>query len=107
MPDTDRQMYVLYLRHEKSVEDFIYIIDFMRGKQMIKAKTEIYIRTMHESNIINFDRAKSQYIREFFEEDEDAEFKELVKAIKSEMMVDINTSFSVIQIGMEARDAKV
>jgi hypothetical protein len=96
-----RQGFVVYYRGTGNTEDeFLYLIDHMMHYQMLEPGRDVLVRLYQtdERAASYFLRAKHRYLESFGESDD---MKKLLENIVVEGMVDIKTTFSSVEVGME------
>ena len=94
--------YLVYFRGPgKHTEEFLYLIDYLMHYQIVKQGTAIRIRTLQsQANApATFKRAVDEYIENY--DGQESEFATLLRAISFELMPQIKSQFSQIQIGMK------
>lgn len=102
--DQHQKGFIIYYRRKgEEVQEFIYLIDYLRHYQVLNKNTEIQIRTLEAASIAAtvFKKAVDYYIEEMTDSSQDSDFAQLVKKIKFSCMPQINSTFSEIEIGMD------
>ncbi|MCK9376197.1 MAG: hypothetical protein M0P73_08610 [Syntrophobacterales bacterium] len=96
----DRNFIIFYKRRGESVEEFLYLIDYLMHYQVLLYPTEIQIRALdpHPNASAFFDKAKGQYIDDCGGA---TDVKERLNSISYSQMKQVQTKFSEIEIGME------
>jgi hypothetical protein len=92
--------YVVFLRrHGESVDEFLYLIDYLMHYQMLVENCKIYIKALAPDShaVAYFDKAKSQYAEEV---GGGGEIKKLLDSISFGQINDVTTKFSETELGM-------
>jgi hypothetical protein len=101
--DESRKGFLVYYRRSgETVEEFLYLIDYLLHYQVLFKNTDVRVRMLspHINAPAHFDKAVDEYIESCGGGDE---AKTLVKSITCSTMANIVTMFSQIEIGMEDR----
>jgi hypothetical protein len=95
-----RMVLVYYKRSGEEVEEFLYLIDYLKTYQVLGPDVDVVIRALepHAAASAAFDIAVTRYIQELGEETEVAQ---CAKRMKFASITKVKTSFSPIEIGMD------
>lgn len=94
--------YIVYFRGSgKYTEEFLYLLDYLMHYQMVKQGIAIQIRTFDTAENAHalFNRAVDEYIENY--EGQESDFAANLRAIKFELMEQIQSQFSTLNIGMK------
>lgn len=82
------------------MEEFLYLIEYLMHYQVLLYPTDIHIKALdpHPNAPAFFGKAKDQYIDEC---DGAADIKERLSSINYSQIVQVQTRFSELEIGME------
>lgn len=97
----DRKGFVIfYRRRGESVEEFLYLIDYLMHYQILLYDTDIQIKTLdpHPDAPAFFHKAIDQYSDEY---GGGSDIKEKLHSIRYNQINQIQTTFSELEIGME------
>lgn len=97
----NRKGYVVFSRRRgKSVDEFLYLIDYLMHYQILVEDTDLYIRMLDPDPNASafFDKAKSQYVEEV---EGGVEIKNCLNSIVYGQINNVRTKFSEIELGME------
>lgn len=91
---------IFYRKRGESVEEFLYLIDYLMHYQVLVEDTEVYVKTLdtHPNAAAFFGKAKDQYVDEY---DGGSEIMERLNAIKFSQINDVRTKFSELELGMQ------
>lgn len=91
---------VFYRRRGETVEEFLYLIDYLMHYQMLLDDTDVHIRMLNPDPIAaaRFSKAKDQYVDEV---EGGSAIKDRLDLISYGQMNNVVTKFSDIEIGME------
>jgi hypothetical protein len=91
---------IFYRKRGESVDEFLYLIDYLMHYQVLVEDTDVFIKTLdaHPSAAAHFGKAKDQYVEEY---DGGTEISERLNAIEFAQINDVRTKFSELQLGME------
>lgn len=96
----NRKAYVVFMRRRgESVDEFLYLIDYLMHYQILVENTDIFIKTLDPdpNAAAFFAKAKSQYVDEV---EGGIEIKERLDSIVYGQINDVRTKFSEIELGM-------
>jgi len=95
-----KQHVIFYRRKGESVDEFLYLIDYLMHYQVLTGETEVQIKTLDSASnaAAYFGKAVDQYIDEC---EGSPEMKKQLKAIKYGQINHVQTKFSELEIGME------
>lgn len=97
----NRKGFVIFCRKRGgSVEEYLYLIDYLMHYQVLVEDTDVYIKTLdsHPSAAAFFGKAKDQYVEEY---GGGSDIKDRLDAIQFAQINDVRTKFSELQLGME------
>ena len=91
---------IFYRKRGESVDEFLYLIDYLMHYQVLVEDTDVFIKTLdaHPSAAAHFSKAKDQYVEEY---DGGADISERLNAIEFAQINNVRTRFSDIELGME------
>lgn len=104
-PDVGRGFVIFYRRDGSTVQEFMYLFDYLRHYQVLSKDTIIQIKlfgtipTAHS----NFSKAIHQYIADTCDGNESSDLAKMVRQIKYSKMTQVVTQFSQIELGMDDR----
>lgn len=100
LPDAKKGFAIFYRRHGESVQEFLYLIDYLLHYQVLVDSTELVIKILdpHKNAHAFFAKAVDQYIDELGGGEE---IKQRLKAIEFQSINQVQAKFSEIEIGME------
>jgi hypothetical protein len=93
--------FVVFCRKRgNSVEEYLYLIDYLMHYQVIVADTEVTIKTLDADpkSAVYFGKAKDRYIEEC---DGGEELRSRLNSISFSQINDVRTRFSEIELGMD------
>ncbi|MBI5250744.1 MAG: hypothetical protein HY912_14735 [Desulfomonile tiedjei] len=95
-----RGVVIYYRRRGESVEEFLYLIDYLMHYQVLVDDTDVQIKTLdaHRDAPAFFGKAIDQYIDQC---DGATDIKKLLDSIKYGQINQVQTRFSELDIGME------
>jgi hypothetical protein len=96
-----RGFVIFYNRRGESVEEFLYLFDYLMHYQVLVSGTDIQIKTLdpHPNAPAFFDKAIGQYVDECGAEG--TEIKNRLNSINYKRLDHVQTRFSELEIGME------
>lgn len=91
---------IFYRQRGSSVEEFLYLIDYLMHYQVLVDDTDVFLKTLdaHPSAAAYFGKAKDQYVEEY---DGGADIRDRLNSIQFMQINNVRTSFSELQLGME------
>jgi hypothetical protein len=91
---------IFYRKRGESVEEFLYLIDYLMHYQVLVDGIDVFIKTLdpHPNALAFFEKAKGQYVDEY---EGGAETKDRLNAIQFTQMNTVRTKFSEIELGMQ------
>lgn len=102
--DTERRhgSVIFYRGEERSVDDFLYLIDYMRQHEMLRTDNEVEVRFIDRLGVTgnNFQKARQQYAEQINQGNASEGLPKLVSEIKYRSIRNISSTFSEIEIGM-------
>ena len=91
---------IFYRKPGNSVDEFLYLIDYLMHYQVLIEDTDIFLKTLdaHPSAAAYFGKAKDQYVEEY---DGGTNIRDMLNSIQFMQMNSVRTQFSELQLGME------
>lgn len=91
---------IFYRKRGESVDEFLYLIDYLMNYQVLVKDTDVFIKTLdaHPSAAAHFSKAKDQYVEGY---EGGADISERLNAIQFAQINNVRTRFSDIELGME------
>jgi hypothetical protein len=95
-----RNVLVYYRRSGEEVEEFLYLIDYLKTYQVLGPNVDVAIRALepHAAAAAAFDKAVKRYALEI---GEDTEVAQCAMRMKFASISKVKTSFSQVEIGMD------
>lgn len=97
----NRKGFVVFIRNRgTSIEEFLYLIDYLMHYQILERNSEIIIKSLDADPMAAsyFSKAKDQYVEKY---KGGSEIKELFDKIQYGQINDIRTKFSELELGMD------
>lgn len=90
---------IYYNRPGNKEEEFVHLLDYLMYFQLVNRKTKIFIKTYKADKLapVVFQKAKQRYVDAFGS----AELQVLLNAIDFSTMINMQTSFSDVELGMK------
>lgn len=98
---SSKQGYVVFYRKRgESVDEFLYLIDYLMHYQVLDGNNEVQIKTLdsHPSASAFFEKAKQQYAEEYYG---GKEIKDILNSIEFGQMNDVRTKFSELELSRQ------
>lgn len=97
----NRKGFVVFCRQRgTSVEEYLYLIDYLMHYQVLVDGTDVFIKTLdaHPSAAAYFGKAKDQYVDEY---GGGIDIKDRLNSIQFSQINDVRTKFSELELGMD------
>lgn len=91
---------IFYRKRGESVEEFLYLIDYLMHYQVLVDETDIYLKTLdaHPSASAFFDKAKDQYVEEY---EGGPDIRDRLNTIVFAQINDVRTKFSEAELSRQ------
>lgn len=91
---------IFYRKRGESVEEFLYLIDYLMHYQVLVDETDIYLKTLdaHPSASAFFDKAKDQYVEEY---EGGPDIRDRLNTIAFAQINDVRTKFSEAELSRQ------
>lgn len=102
--DDSKNIVIVYYRPSgDQIDEFVYLLDYLRNKSLIDEEKEIHIYQLDQNELAasNFKNAIRKY--ETLLQIKDPKFLDILESIKHQKITQFTTEFSELEIGMEIR----
>ncbi len=101
--DTRREGFVVFHKRETTVDDLVYLLDYLRHFQLLQKKIDVTIKVPQSDTgaSVTLQKAVRKYIDHISGHNEDSDLSRLLQRVKLTFVPEIKTSFSTDAIGME------
>jgi len=101
-PDEKAGVVVYYKREGKGTDEFIYLLDYLRQRNLLKDDIRVRVRVVHGDAgcTVNFQKARQRYQEEMGLSDSHTDLARHIDAIEIERLEQVKSIFSSEAIGM-------